>query len=272
MIISGKSSLVRIARKSLARAGVINPFRGLFKEIEFETLTYCNRKCTYCPNVDYERFGEAENFFMQEDVFTTLIDQLVDLKFEGELAPHLYGEPMADPRLSQWMAYIRKKLPACKIKIVTNGDFLDEASYGELINSGIDYFVISKHGEKFKKGFRVLYEKLSEEERNNRLIVRDFFDNFSKDQSMINTRGGEVAVERSAEKKQPVNCVYATYPVINVFGDLVLCCQDYKSNYVFGNIAESHLRDLWFDPNNIAIRRRIFQSHFDLEICQKCYM
>ena len=89
---------------------------------------------------------------------------------------------------------------------------------------------------------------------------------------MINTRGGEVVVKRPAEKKQPVNCVYATYPVINVFGDLVLCCQDYKSNYVFGNIAERHLRDLWFDPNNIELRRRIFQSHFDLEICQKCYM
>ena len=41
-------------KKSLARMEIMNPFRTIFKEVEFETLAYCNRKCEYCPNVDWE--------------------------------------------------------------------------------------------------------------------------------------------------------------------------------------------------------------------------
>ena len=56
------SSLVKssknVVKQILSNTEVINPFRNLFKEIEFETLTYCNRKCFYCPNIDFERFGE----------------------------------------------------------------------------------------------------------------------------------------------------------------------------------------------------------------------
>jgi len=272
MIVEGKSLVVRGARKSAARLRMINPFRSLFKEIEFETLAYCNRKCNYCPNVDYERFGAEENFFMKEDVFITLIDQLVDLEFEGELAPHLYGEPMADPRLAKWVTHVRKQLPSSKVKIVTNGDFLDRESYTELIDAGVDYFVVSKHAEKFKRGFSELYDKLGKEEKEKRFTIRDFIVDYSEDQAMMNNRGGEVSLENLSTKKPPVNCVYATYPVINVFGDLILCCQDYKNNYVFGNVMETHLRDLWYDPDNLELRKRIFQSHFDLEICQNCLM
>ena len=86
-------------RKTLARMEVINPFDSLFEEIEFETLSYCNRKCDYCPNATWERFGANEHFFMAEEVFQTLIKQLKDLGFKGQIAPHLYGEPMSDPRL-----------------------------------------------------------------------------------------------------------------------------------------------------------------------------
>jgi 2-deoxy-scyllo-inosamine dehydrogenase (SAM-dependent) len=272
MIVGGRNSVVRQVRKSAARLGVINPFRDLFKEIEFETLAYCNRKCNYCPNVDYERFGEMENFFMKEEIFLTLIDQLVELEFQGELAPHLYGEPMADPRLAHWVAHVRTKLPQSRVKIVTNGDFLNQKSYKELINSGVDYFVVSKHGKSFKRGFSQLYDSLEEKERKRHFVVRDFFGDYEKDQEMMNNRGGDVSLENPTKKKPPVNCVYATYPVINVFGDLVLCCQDYKNNYVFGNIMDTHLRDLWYDPSNIELRKRVFRSQFDLEICQNCLM
>ena len=88
----------------------------------------------------------------------------------------------------------------------------------------------------------------------------------------MNNRGGDVLLKDASKKQPPVNCIYATYPVINVFGDLVLCCQDYKNNYVFGNVMDTHLRDLWYDPSNIELRKRIFQSRFDLEICQNCLM
>lgn len=92
----------------LSRSGIRDPFRSLFKEIEFETTSYCNRKCDYCPNADFERFGDQEKFLMKDDVFEVLVKQLFDLKFDGLISPHLYGEPMSDVRILDWCKYIKK--------------------------------------------------------------------------------------------------------------------------------------------------------------------
>ena len=51
-----------IIKKTLSNTNIINPFNDIFKEIEFETLAYCNRKCFYCPNVDFERLGDEASF------------------------------------------------------------------------------------------------------------------------------------------------------------------------------------------------------------------
>ena len=53
-------------------------------------------------------------------------------------------------------------------------------------------------------------------------------------------------------------CGYVLYPVIDVNGSMVLCCQDFNSDYQLGNISERHIIDIWNDPMNIAIRRNIF--------------
>ena len=152
-------------KKSLARSEIINPFRTLFKEVEFETLAYCNRKCEYCPNVDWERFGDDESFFMKDEVFRALIQQLKDLGFSGQISPHLYGEPLSDPRLTKWVAHIRKNLPDSKIKVVTNGDFLSKQKYDELIESGVNVFFISIHSKKLKKICLDMLDQLTEQEK-----------------------------------------------------------------------------------------------------------
>ncbi|MBH10745.1 MAG: hypothetical protein CMG74_10430 [Candidatus Marinimicrobia bacterium] len=259
-------------KKSLARMEIMNPFRTIFKEVEFETLAYCNRKCEYCPNVDWERFGDDESFFMKDEVFRTLIDQLKDLGFKGQISPHMYGEPLSDPRLTQWTQHMRKNLPEARIKIVTNGDFLSKAKYDELINAGVDVFYISVHSKKLKKICLDMLEQLTDEEKTKHIIVNDFYNDWKEDQKMFANRGGDIDLKTEEKKIPPVNCEYAAYPVINVFGDLVLCCQDYHNNYVFGNIMERHLGDLWYDQNNLNLRKRIYKSKFDIEICQNCLM
>jgi sulfatase maturation enzyme AslB (radical SAM superfamily) len=135
----------------LSRSGLRNPFNKLFSEIEFESTAYCNRKCNYCPNVEYERFGADENFLMKQEVFETLINQLVDLRFTGLISPHLYGEPLSDHRILAWSKFIKEKLPKSRLKIVTNGDFLNKDNFRDFIAAGVDIFYISKHSKLLKK-------------------------------------------------------------------------------------------------------------------------
>ena len=262
-------------KKVLSNLNIIDPFNKIFSEIEFETLSYCNRKCHYCPNVDYERLGEEASFFMKENVFKTLINQLHDMNFKGQISPHLYGEPLSDPRISRWVSHIKNKLPLSKVKIVTNADFLDKEMYDKLIFSGVDVFYISKHSKKFKKHFISLIENLKKDELSNKFVFNDFYTDFkSDDQTLLNNRGGDIELKEKAynSKTPPVNCPYVTYPVINTYGDIILCCQDFHNKYVCGNIMERHLKDIWFDKKNISLRRKIFKSRFDLQICKDCVM
>ena len=82
------------------RAGVIfeSLKHPLFKTVEIETISTCNRKCVYCPNHSYERPAGL----MEEAVFYKLIDELADIGFSGTLSPHFYGEPMLDKRLEKF--------------------------------------------------------------------------------------------------------------------------------------------------------------------------
>lgn len=62
-------SLKRLSKKTLANLGMLDSFRKPFKEIEFETTSYCNRKCAYCPNSKYERVGSEDGRYMKEAIF-----------------------------------------------------------------------------------------------------------------------------------------------------------------------------------------------------------
>lgn len=265
-------NLKDLTKITLSRLNIRNPFNKMFEAIEFESTAYCNRKCNYCPNVDYERFGSEENFLMKEEIFENLLSQLVDLNFKGMISPHLYGEPMSDHRLLDWVKRIRKNLPETYIKIVTNGDFLNKYNYKAYIEAGVSIFYISKHGKKLKKSCRDLLESLPKKEITKNFLIQDFYSDFNEDQSMFTNRGGSIDLKKDKKKRPPVNCSYATYPVINVFGDLILCCQDFHNNYVFGNIMDNHLKDIWFSKKNIELRKRIYDYKLDLKICQECQM
>ena len=265
-------TLKDITKIILSRSGIRNPFKNLFKVIEFETTSYCNRKCEYCPNIDFERFGDEDNFFMKNTIFYELINQLVELNFSGLISPHLYGEPMSDHRMLDWSAHIKKKLPNSKLKIVTNGDFLNNKNFYEYLNVGVDIFYISKHAKLLKKPCRDLLENLDAETLRKHVLVQDFYGDFYNNQKMFTNRGGSIGLDEGNSKKAPVNCSYATYPVINTYGDLILCCQDFHNKYIFGNIMNRKLGDIWFDKKNIQLRKRIYDYKLDLKICRDCKM
>ena len=43
------------------------------------------------------------------------------------------------------------------------------------------------------------------------------------------------------------------------------------AGFIGSNFAH-YISDIWNDPMNVAIRKNIFLSKFDLEICKNCLM
>ena len=218
-----------------------------FSVVEIETTTYCNRKCTYCPNSISDR-GDIKNIrLMEESLFRKIIDELAEIRFNGRLSPHFYGEPLTDKRLPILLSYARNKLPEAKIVIYTNGDLLNEDTYNELKKAGVDLFHVSNPvGLNINKKDIKVYN-LTKEELYNRGALLDI-------------------------PKKKASCCLLPYNnlVINYRGDIVLCCNDFYSTKTFGNLKEESLIDIWNKKEYKLIRNELKEGILILDICKGC--
>lgn len=100
----------------------------------FETTGMCNYKCPICTE-------RTRDFFMEVDVFYKLVDKNYYLFNENGVWLDFDGEPLVDPYFFDRVKYLKKK--GVKVRLSTNGSLLNEKSRLALIDSGIDYVVVS---------------------------------------------------------------------------------------------------------------------------------
>src|SRR5260370_21108200 len=92
----------------------------MFRNVELEINSMCNRKCCYCPNVSAQRpVG-----YMKESLFRKIIADLTEMDFDGNVSYHFYGEPLLDKRLPRLLEYTARNVPKCSPVIYSNVDFL----------------------------------------------------------------------------------------------------------------------------------------------------
>tara|TARA_Y100001970_G_C14256939_1_gene876245 strand:- start:1166 stop:1954 length:789 start_codon:yes stop_codon:yes gene_type:complete len=259
----------RLLKRALAFPTSFRRIKESFNEIEVETISFCNRKCSYCPNISFDRVESSGSVLMDDSVLDTIFVQLESIGFKGIFSPHMYGEPLLDPRIVDIVKRI-SDLGAIP-KIVTNGDYLTPNLLQELLASGLKILYISKHSPRLSSSAMNTL-KYIEENHNPQLSfqVLDFYSDFKSERNMVGNRGGNLDIETT--KKPPIMCPYVLYPVIDVNGVIVLCCQDFNSDYQLGKVTDRHIYEIWNDPMNVAMRRNVFKGKFDLSICQHCLM
>ncbi len=113
--------------------------RRLFKAsvaiVEVEISSYCNRTCRFCPNSLVDRRSNPQT--MDADLFTSIVDQLRRINYDGAISLHRYNEPLADrAHVLACIRQIRERLPLATIRIFTNGDYLDRDYLDELYGAG----------------------------------------------------------------------------------------------------------------------------------------
>lgn len=235
-------------------------YRGFdfFYKVELETITVCNRRCKYCPNFLFPK----EERLMDFNLFLKVIDDLVKINYSGIIAPHFYGEPLLDKRILEFSKYIKKKLPKAYILIYTNGDYLDKNLFTELVKSGVNKFFVTEHENKSPEKFMDWYKNAPFS--NKRKIIFQKMD----ENSVLSNRGGLVRVKTKKKFKRcfmPQNNL-----VIDVDGNVLLCCNDFWGGYKFGNVKERSIIKIWKDEKYKKYRDEINRGKFSLQICKKC--
>jgi 8-amino-3,8-dideoxy-alpha-D-manno-octulosonate transaminase len=201
---------------------------------------------------------------MEIALFRKTIDDLAEMGYSGRVHPHFYGEPLLDERLQELVMYIGARLPRADVVIYSNGDYLTLDLFARLIAAGTDSFVITPHDGKALDRVKALYSYANtRSEFKDRIEYRVF-----TEETPLSSRAGLVSPAKVQVIKScmfPSECI-----VIDYLGNVVLCCDDYFSSVILGNVRDENLMQIWNKPSNRLLREQLGRGIFDLDICKKC--
>ena len=200
---------------------------------------------------------------MAEVTFERIIDSLADYGFSGEINPHGYGEPLTDTRLPTFITTIRRKLPAARIVLYTNGDLLTESHFERLMEAGVHRFIVTFHGTDTKLRLTPILTSLGALYPHGPTIT---IQDFSRTPDQLMNRGGLV----SAPATKATACFYPANLYFDYLGRSILCCNDYRGEVILGDIATQSVRTMLENRRNRRIRSLIFAGLFPFPLCWKC--
>ena len=231
--------------------------------VDIETSTACNRKCSYCPNSIHDNASISNNSFMSEEVFSKIVYDLWKNSYKWEICLQRYNEPLLDKRLSTFVSIASKSLPNATIAIYSNGDYLTIELYKELTKAWVNKFTITQH---WKKASKWLLEVIKYRESNPDNVI---FKHKKMDTSWkFYNRWWEIKLS----KNQPKNffCKTLNSITINSKGEVVLCCNDYHSNYIYWNAWLENILDIYLSKEFQNQRLEAVTGEFSKKICNIC--
>jgi hypothetical protein len=119
-------------------------FKASINRVGISISSYCNRRCSYCPNSIADR-KSAQNL-MSDDLFFNILRHLTRIDYDGEINIHRYNEPLSDKAYAlSRLRDIRVFLPKAYIHIFSNGDYLDRDYLDALTQAGVNKITATVH-------------------------------------------------------------------------------------------------------------------------------
>ena len=232
--------------------------RGIFRTTNIETYAFCNRKCDFCFN--NERFQDRDKGIMEESLYFKIIDELASINYAGRISPHFYGEPLLDKRLTKFVAYARQKCPNAYIRFGTNGDFLTRNLLVELVHCGVSRVFVTNYDDIKKENLTKLSQEFSEH-----IVLRSY-----KDMCVVN-KAGAIFDKENPNIDKP--CLQpSSQLVVNWKGNVLLCCNDYYEQHIFGNANDKTTFEIWKSKEFKKYRKLLKKQggRRQIDICRNC--
>ncbi|MBU0471710.1 MAG: SPASM domain-containing protein [Nanoarchaeota archaeon] len=270
--------------------------------VQIQTSNKCNADCVFCP---YSHTEAKKDFqIMDWKLYKKIIDECSENKVQNIL-PFLFNEPLLNKELVKYINYAKEKNPASVIKIFTNGSLLTNKLSKELLDSKIDQVIFSFNGstkEEYESSMKNLdfektkkriseFIKLRGEKNKPKIAIHMLKVGFSES-SFSNirnywnslgvavhifkyeNRAGNVAdydiTSPSNIKKVPCKRLL-TQIYILVNGDVILCCADWKSEVVLGNLKKQTISEVWNGEKRLEYEKAHLEGRYDeLKLCDVC--
>ena len=231
--------------------------KEMFHFVNIELSRKCNRRCSYCPVAKYPEF--KKNMKMSFSLFAKIVDQLRKINYSGYFCFTGYYEPILCENLFDFLQYARRNLKRAQLVVYSNGDFLNEESFRIMKENSV-LLIITLHED--KAGER--YRRLMEISGGKNIIFKRNIEKY-----ILSTRGGLVNVKNKEIQK---SCVLpALQLTIDVEGKVILCFDDFFSQYIYGDVQKTDILEIWKGKKFQETRRAILKGRPATKICQYCF-
>lgn len=217
--------------------------------VEIEIGVHCNRSCSYCPNSTIGPTSSSS--FMEIRLFRRIVAQLSEIGFSGRLSFHFYNEPLMRKDLEVLVALARAALPLAYFVLYTNGDLLTDTRYRYLLDAGVDFFLVTRHGGE------PMTQRLHQHVK------------FPRDLELSGRAGAVFGVTAPLRRACHAPCEML---IATVNGDVVLCHEDARREVVIGNLGRSTIRDIWFGDDMGQFRHHLVRGRRQEAgpVCARC--
>jgi len=116
------------------------PPKRLWRLLQVEAAFACNLRCVMCPWREMAKTATHKGIMTQEiwQSIRPYLSEAQSIDFTGG------GEPLLQPRLSQWIA--EAKAAGCETGFLSNGLLLNEEKLIKILEAGINWICISMDG------------------------------------------------------------------------------------------------------------------------------
>ena len=220
----------------------------IFKSLEIETSSLCNRVCPTCIRNSHPNRNAIKPWFefhlMPMEIIKEALDQCVKFDYKGSVCLSHYNEPLMDKRIID-IARLVKSYDRFFIHLCTNGDLLTRKMASQLdgILNKITIAMYEKRGSR-------LFEKL-----------------FAK--TKVSIKGEHIKTHFTEGIEKTVKCKLHRL-IINHRRQYLLCCEDVIGNFNLGTFPEISLQDFWFGENRFRTIRKRRQNFYCL-MCPRMF-
>ena len=236
----------------------------LFKYIEIETVNRCNGECSFCPVNKYS--SQREYHKMSKELFESIIEQLVELEYNGLIALFSNNEPFIDDQIEEFARYTKEKLPDAYVYLYTNGTLLTKERVFNIIKY-LDFLQIDNYNPGKEKPYTI-----TEAEK---IIFENGFEKkynyFEIDKEAIrSSRGGNSPNSKVYYSIDAACCLPYVQMVVRPDGKISLCCNDALGENTLGDLTKNRILDIWNGALYDRVRKRISSGRYNFASCKYC--
>ena len=232
------------------------------KHIMVSTISMCTMRCWHCVygSVHIPRAIMPEKFVLK------LIEELARINYSNRLSFYGVNEPLLDPRVIDFIAYAREKLPASKMLLTSNGDLATITLVERFFEVGLDRFQITIHENRKIEDFMKIKEK-----HPRRVVLVDH--STPKNQQHFHNAGGAIkSVKVKQERHTDKGCAFP-FRQIALYPDctLGLCVEGYSDELRVKVEDSQSILDVYYNNEKLNQYREMLMSNKrDLLPCSEC--